>query len=350
MPRPQAKQPKTEAIAHIPRAVPIRAQQTSDPTPMTLIRLAMEQKDFDVAKLTKLYELHERNEANLARRAYYQALADFKSNPPLIRKNKHVRIQHKSGDGTTEYDHATLDEVCDAIVPALAEHGLAHRWKTEQDKSVIKVTCILRHKDGYEESNTIEGLADTTGSKNPLQAINSAITYLERYTLLAVTGMAARGQDDDGKAAGKPVKSVEEGTVPPKNGNGTKGIKRDPEPNRGHGAEGTQEAVTPKEKERLTRVGLQELLDETLQNIWPRRDEAEYRAIAGKVVFACETKNQLTALPIERFALGVYALKHFEHHRKIGQPMPIRREALEAELEQCLQLARDEMAEQKLRV
>ena len=36
-----------------------------------------------------------------------------------------------------------------------------------------------------------------SGSKNSIQAVGSTVTYLQRYTLLAVTGLAAKGQDSD---------------------------------------------------------------------------------------------------------------------------------------------------------
>jgi hypothetical protein len=39
---------------------------------------------------------------------------------------------------------------------------------------------------------------DSGGAKNGIQARASTVTYLERYTLMAATGLAAQGQDDDG--------------------------------------------------------------------------------------------------------------------------------------------------------
>ena len=42
---------------------------------------------------------------------------------------------------------------------------------------------------------------DDSGGKNPIQSIGSTITYLERYTILALTGLATKEQDDDGKSA-----------------------------------------------------------------------------------------------------------------------------------------------------
>jgi hypothetical protein len=53
---------------------------------------------------------------------------------------------------------------------------------------------------GHSERTTLSATADTSGSKNSIQAIGSTVTYLQRYTLLAAVGLAAGG-DDDGQAA-----------------------------------------------------------------------------------------------------------------------------------------------------
>jgi len=39
---------------------------------------------------------------------------------------------------------------------------------------------------------------DQSGKKNNIQAIGSTTTYLQRYTLLAATGLATKEQDNDG--------------------------------------------------------------------------------------------------------------------------------------------------------
>ena len=44
------------------------------------------------------------------------------------------------------------------------------------------------------------GTPDNSGSKNSIQAIGSTTTYLQRYTLFSILGLAA-GEDDDGSAA-----------------------------------------------------------------------------------------------------------------------------------------------------
>jgi ERF superfamily len=65
------------------------------------------------------------------------------------------------------------------------------------------VTCILTHQMGHSEETTLAGAPDNSGSKNSIQAIGSTVTYLERYTLLAATGLAAANGDNDGQGAPK---------------------------------------------------------------------------------------------------------------------------------------------------
>jgi hypothetical protein len=160
-------------------------------TPAELLRIAVSQ-NADIDKLEKLLALQERWERNEARKAFVVAMAKFKADPPDITKNKHVKF------GTTEYDHATLDHVCDAVTKGLSQHGISHRWKVDQADASIRVTCILTHDLGHSEETTLHGPADSSGSKNSIQAIGSTLTYLQRYTLLAATGLAAGNSDNDG--------------------------------------------------------------------------------------------------------------------------------------------------------
>lgn len=164
--------------------------------PATLIEKAIAgQADLD--KLEKVLLLQERWEANQARKAYHRAMADFKANPPKIDKDKKVSF----GQGKTAYNHASLANVCEKINIELSKHGLSASWTTKQNGAVV-VTCKITHELGHSEETSLSAPADTSGSKNAIQAIGSTITYLERYTLLALTGLATYDQDDDGNGAG----------------------------------------------------------------------------------------------------------------------------------------------------
>lgn len=168
-------------------------------TPMQMLGMAIE-KGADIGALKGLMDLNERWQATEARKGFVSALNAFKANPPILVRDKHVKFQ--TSKGTTEYEHASLDQVSAELGKALALHGISHRWTMDQSGARIKVTCILTHVLGHSESVSLESPPDESGGKNSIQAISSAVTYLQRYTLLAATGMAVQGQDDDGAGAG----------------------------------------------------------------------------------------------------------------------------------------------------
>lgn len=180
--------------------IPVKA------TPMELLRVAMNQ-GADLDKLTKLMDLQERWERSEAQKAFVVALNAFKADPPVITKNKAVAF------GNTRYSHATLDHVCDAVIKGLSRHGICHRWKVAQDAEWITVTCLLTHCLGHSEETTLKGCPDNSGSKNSIQAIASTVTYLQRYTLLAATGLAAGGTDDDGRGGAAAAAKISTDTV-----------------------------------------------------------------------------------------------------------------------------------------
>lgn len=175
----------------------VQAEVPAKQNPKDLIAYAISQ-GAPIEALEKLMELQERYEKNEARKAYVKAMADFKADPPDIYKNKHVSFG--TAKGTTEYDHATLDHIADIVGRSLSKHGLSASWTTEQNGK-IKVTCVITHIMGHSERTSLESDAETSGTKNAIQAIGSAITYLQRYTLLSLTGLAAKGQDNDGAGA-----------------------------------------------------------------------------------------------------------------------------------------------------
>jgi hypothetical protein len=194
-PAPGAIVPKASAEPPKPYIAP-KLPIDADNSPAGLLAVAV-RRGANVDELDKLLALKERYDAEEARRAYTAAMAIFKSNAPEIFKDKQVSYDNVS------YSHATLGNVANVIASALGEYGLSHAWSiVEQDKSWIKVRCTVTHEAGHSESAELGAGADDSGKKNPIQAIASTVTYLERYTLLAITGMAAQEGDDDGVRGG----------------------------------------------------------------------------------------------------------------------------------------------------
>jgi len=146
--------------------------------------------------LERMLELQIRYDAVEAKKAYVAAMSAFKADPPEIIKDKSVGYEAKGSK--VGYMHASLSNVTDKINKALSKNGLSVAWTTAQTDKGVCVTCTITHIMGHSESTSLTAGPDTTGSKNSIQAIGSTISYLERYTVLALTGLATRDMDNDG--------------------------------------------------------------------------------------------------------------------------------------------------------
>ena len=168
-------------------------------TPAMLLNLAIE-KGADLDRLEKLMDLQQRWEANEARNAYTAAMSQFKLTPPEIEKDRHVKYTTKAGN-KVDYHHASLGNVTGIINSALGQCGLSAAWHLDQQEKGIKVTCTITHVQGHSESTSLVAFPDDSGGKNAIQALASTVSYLERYTVLALTGLATNDMDDDGKTS-----------------------------------------------------------------------------------------------------------------------------------------------------
>ncbi|UEP31581.1 ERF family protein [Burkholderia sp. B21-007] len=162
-------------------------------TPADLLRIAIE-SGADLDRLERLMSLQDRWEAKQAKQAYDVAFAAFKAEAVVILKGKDVSDGPLKGK-----KYAELHDVVNAVTPALSKHGLSSSWKlTRDEKDWMEITCYLRHVNGHEESVSMGGPPDSGGAKNAIQARASTKTYLERYTLKAITGLSEQNDDKDG--------------------------------------------------------------------------------------------------------------------------------------------------------
>lgn len=159
--------------------------------------------------LERLMMLHERWERNEARKAYERAMAAAKGEIKPVTKNRKVGFDAKTAGGRrTDYQHEDLAQIELEVGPVLSRHGLNYRFRTlNKPGEPVMVTCIIAHEDGHFEENSLSGPIDASGNKNPLQAIGSAVTYLQRYTLKAALGLSA-AVDDDAQGLGKGIELV----------------------------------------------------------------------------------------------------------------------------------------------
>lgn len=176
---------------------PLATQLPGAVTPYRLLEIAV-QSGADLDRLERLMALQEKWEAREAEKAYNVAFAEFKATAVQVLRNRTVTDGPLKGKSYAEL-HAWVN----AVTPALSEHGLSASWRlTIDDRDWLQVTCRLKHTAGHFEEVSMGGPPDAGGAKNAIQARASTITYLERHTLKAITGLSDQSDDDDGNGSG----------------------------------------------------------------------------------------------------------------------------------------------------
>lgn len=94
--------------------------------------------------------------------------------------------------------YADLGAVIEAVVPALNEHGVSLLQPASYSGELVNVATMLLHESGQWMRCTLSSPV----AKRDAQGIGSATTYLRRYGLLSMSGVAP--EDDDGNAASQP--------------------------------------------------------------------------------------------------------------------------------------------------
>ena len=162
-------------------------------------------KNFTPEQIEKMMDLAERNQKNIARQAFFEALANFKAEAPPVKKDKFNKFFSSH--------YTSLGNLLDTYNPVLGKHGLSisHPTPNQTDKTMT-VECRLAHRLGHTESVSMTAPIDQAAvgrvsgerSRNPIQDIKSTFTYLRSATCEAILGVAGTEGtvDDDGNIAG----------------------------------------------------------------------------------------------------------------------------------------------------
>lgn len=160
--------------------------------------------------LREIMAMQREHEADVARKAYTCAIVALKRDlPPVLRRDSVV--DYTSAKGRTHYRHTSLAHAMDTVTPMLVEHGFSLTWKPKTTDRGVEVTARLTHRDGHHEETTLAAPPDASGNKSTPQAIASTITLLERYTALALLGIATadmvepKGEDGADTGGGEVV-------------------------------------------------------------------------------------------------------------------------------------------------
>lgn len=177
---------------------PQALQMHNDVAPMlAMIERAARDPNVDVGKMEKLWAMKEHADAIHAKQAYDAAMAELQTELPDIPERGKAVV-----NGQVRYTFALWEDINAAIKPILSKYGFALTFRI-QPGDHISVTGVLSHKDGHREETSISLPADTSGSKNAVQAVASSTSYGKRYTAGALLNLTSHDEDDDAFGAAK---------------------------------------------------------------------------------------------------------------------------------------------------
>lgn len=159
-----------------------------EPSPMlSMIERAARDPAVDIDKMERLMLMKERADAQAARQAFDDAMADMQPKLPAIGER---------GNAAGRYTFALWEDINAVVKPILQQHGFALTFRTSFDNGVT-VTGVLSHRMGHREETSITLPADGSGNKNAVQAVASSVSYGKRYTASALLNLTTHGEDDD---------------------------------------------------------------------------------------------------------------------------------------------------------
>lgn len=174
-------------------ATPPAPQSDLDKMLAFLERAVVDQR-VDVDKLQALWAMRKEVEDAADRRAFNRAVAAAKAEIGPIFKAQEVDFTYQGK--RTNYRYESFSDLAKAVDGPLGRHGLSYRFRSSQTGKMLKLTCVLAHEGGYCEDVSLEAANDEGAGKNSIQAVGSASTYLQRYTLKLALGIAASADDD----------------------------------------------------------------------------------------------------------------------------------------------------------
>lgn len=204
-----ATKPKAKATTakRAPRKGAVKASSSAETFPavitpversFSLIQTAVE-RGASPEELHALMDIRREVQAEMAAAAFREAKSGFLSALPIIKKQKVANFPGKNG-GMVTYKYASLDDIVETIKPYLKQYGLSYSWEQQvTENGMIVVTCILTHVYGHSERCSMQGGLDQSGAKNHLQMLCSSSSYMRRYTLTGVAGIATADEDIDGR-------------------------------------------------------------------------------------------------------------------------------------------------------
>lgn len=217
----QTSAPASEATQIAEFTPPTRSQlpsiDDSQAVLMTVQRISFD-PTISPEKMRPLLDMQWEILRRNAERAFTRAMTRLQPRLPTIDRKGTIIIRNKEDRQkglpeeqqrivqTTRY--AKWEDIWEAVKGPLGEEGFALTFSSDETKEgKISVTAYLKHFEGHKETTTLVLQHESSGSKNPVQAIGSTLSYAKRYTSGLLLNYVSQDieADDDGEKGGGPA-------------------------------------------------------------------------------------------------------------------------------------------------
>ena len=153
---------------------------------VSLIEKAITDPNIDVAKMQQLLDMQLTIMDKEARGAFLRDFALMQSEFDPVKKT----------GKTQQSTYATFDDINNATLEARSRYGFSISFQPATGDGFMSVTARLSHREGHSEETVVSLPFDTSGNKNQVQAIGSALTYGMRMSIKAVLSISTFDGDD----------------------------------------------------------------------------------------------------------------------------------------------------------
>lgn len=165
----------------------------TDTSAETIILRAID-KNVSVEALERLLDMRRELKAEYAKKAYFEALAAFQAECPIIKKTKAVRCK----SGTIGYRYAPIESIVAQIKDILQKHGFSYTTSMELTEKGVKAVCRVTHSGGHSEVSEMEvPLGTKTDLMSQSQVVAAAQTFAKRYAFCNAFGIMTMDEDND---------------------------------------------------------------------------------------------------------------------------------------------------------
>ena len=153
---------------------------------VSLIERAITDPAIDVGKMQQLLDMQLKIMEKESHDAFFRDFA--------LMQAEFLPVQ-KTGK-TQQSTYATFDDINNATLPARSHFGFSISFQPATVDGYMSVTARLSHREGHSEETVVSLPFDTSGNKNQVQAIGSALTYGMRMSIKAILSISTFDGDD----------------------------------------------------------------------------------------------------------------------------------------------------------